>query len=318
LIEKSKKILLINHIKMDPDAFWSLTTFYIILEKLGKKVKATNDFLPPENFAFLWFNHIFEKDLDIRKFDPDLIISFDTGGISRLWETYEKYKDVFDNKTLVNIDHHITNPWFWDLNIIEDNSSSTCEIIFYILEEMWLQSYIQSKEASLLMAWILTDTNTFYNTNTTSRTLFTSAKLFELWADLRWNIYNFFCSRNYNKLKLKSIVLKNMQKSEDSKIVWSKLSKKDFKKNWVDEIDTGCLKETISEMINIEWSEVAFLLYPFQNQTKASFRSKNFDIWNFCASFWWWWHKLAAGFTIKKSRKELEKEILWKLKEYKI
>jgi nanoRNase/pAp phosphatase (c-di-AMP/oligoRNAs hydrolase) len=48
----------------------------------------------------------------------------------------------------------------------------------------------------------------------------------------------------------------------------------------------------------------------------VSFRAKSFDVGNFCASFaWWGGHKLAAGLKSKKGIKELEKEILEKLKE---
>ena len=53
IIENNNKFLLVNHIRMDPDAFGSLGAFYLLLKKLGKEVRATNDEAVPENFSFL-------------------------------------------------------------------------------------------------------------------------------------------------------------------------------------------------------------------------------------------------------------------------
>jgi nanoRNase/pAp phosphatase (c-di-AMP/oligoRNAs hydrolase) len=55
-----------------------------VLERLGKKVEAVNDFLPPKNFEFLKTTHIFKENLDVKKFNPDLIISFDAGSVNQL------------------------------------------------------------------------------------------------------------------------------------------------------------------------------------------------------------------------------------------
>ena len=125
LIESADRILLINHIRMDPDAFWSIAAFHEILKAHWKNVKATNDDKAPESFSFLWKNNIIEPSMDIRSYDPDLIISFDAGGLSQLWNSYINYKDVFNEKDFVVLDHHITNPGFGKINIIDVQSSST-------------------------------------------------------------------------------------------------------------------------------------------------------------------------------------------------
>jgi nanoRNase/pAp phosphatase (c-di-AMP/oligoRNAs hydrolase) len=51
LLKKSKKILLINHIRMDPDAFWALAWFYNLLKNIWWfTIKATNDEKTPDDF----------------------------------------------------------------------------------------------------------------------------------------------------------------------------------------------------------------------------------------------------------------------------
>jgi hypothetical protein len=64
-------------------------------------------------------------------------------------------------------------------------------------------------------------------------------------------------------------------------------------------------------MINIDWVEIAFIVYTLDKwENKASFRSKDFNVWEFCAKFWWWGHKLASWFSSKKESEEIIKEIL--------
>ena len=97
LIKVSNKILLVNHIRMDMDAFWSLSAVYDILKQLWKNIKAINDEKPLENFSFTWYNEIIKPELDIKIFNPDLIISFDAASEWQLWEAYKNNIEIFKN-----------------------------------------------------------------------------------------------------------------------------------------------------------------------------------------------------------------------------
>jgi len=310
LIENSNRILLINHIRMDPDAFGSLTAFYYILKKLNKNVKAINDENKPESFVFLDKNQIFEPNLDLKEFNPDLIISFDAASIGQLWEIYKNNENIFNNTNFVVIDHHITNLGFGTLNIIDTKSSSTCELVFKILETFNWTWYITPKIATLLNAWILTDTNMYYNQNTSSTTLETAAKLLKLWSDFRTPIFEFFKKKSFEKTKLFWIALEKIKK--EWKIIYTSLLEKDFKKVWTTDQDTNWI---IDMMINIDWVEIAFIVYSLNKWwNKASFRSKEFNVWEFCKKFGWGWHRLAAWFSSEDSQEKIVEKILNELK----
>lgn len=312
LIDKSDKLLLINHIKMDPDAFWSLATFYHIMEKIWKEVKAVNDMNPPEDFDFLKSSEIIDINLDIKEYNPDLIISFDAASLWQLWETYIKNEEIFSSKDFVVIDHHMTNPGFWSLNLIDIKRSSTCELLFHILETIDFSKYITDLDATLLTSWIHTDTNVFYNQNTSSETLRIAAKLMDLWADFRAPMFNFFQKASFNKTQLAWEIYANLNKTDDWKVIWWKVTDETFKKTWTWVLDTDWI---INRIINIEWCEVAFILFQLWENSKASFRSKEYSVWDLCASFpLWGWHKLAAWLRSEKNVDILEKEILDKLK----
>lgn len=312
LIENSEKILLINHIKMDADAFWSLAAFYLILEKIWKKVKAINDSETPKDFDFLLEKRIIESDLYIKKFSPDLIISLDAASTSQLWETFLKNENIFKNTNFVVIDHHQTNIWFWNLNLIFPKYSSTCELLFDIFEEIWFLDLIDNKIATLIISGIYTDTNIFYNQNTTPNTHKVAARLLELKADFRSPIYNFFQKISLKRLKLFWKAIQNLQKEKN--LIYGFLEKKDFLETDTTLEDTSWI---INKLSNIEENEVICMIYETENWTKISFRSKNIDVWSFCASFPnWWWHKNAAGFNLEKNLEEAKKIILEKFEKY--
>ncbi len=315
LIEKSNKILLINHIRMDMDAFWSLSAFYRILEKLNKEVKAVNDENTPKIFSFLCSNDIINPDLDLKEYNPDLIISFDAASVAQLWKTYEKNTNIFNNTNFVVIDHHKTNSWFWTINLIDPHFSSTCELTFEIIKELKLENHITNNIATSLLSWIYTDTNAFYNSNTTSNTHKVTAELMEYWADFRTPYYEFYKKKTFNKSKLWWEVLANYLKvSENWKVSWAAIPKTVFSKTNTSDRDITWL---ISEFLaNIEWIEICFISYELDNNSiKTSFRSTpSIDSTLISWFFWGWWHKQASWFTSEKSLKEVEDEILEQIK----
>jgi phosphoesterase RecJ-like protein len=315
LINNSHKILLINHIRMDMDAFWSLSAIYDILIQLWKEVKAINDEQPLENYSFIWYNSIIEPNLDIKKFNPELIISFDAASLDQLWNSYKNNIEIFNNTDFVVIDHHKTNPWFGEINIINPNYSSTCELVYDILDEINLLKHITAKIATSLLSWIYTDTNIFYNSNTTANTHFVAWKLLEAWADFRKPYFEFYKKKTFKQSKLWWEVLVNkMNISESWKIIWACIPKKIFEKTWTYDRELTWL---ISEFFaNIDWVEICFISHEIEwNLVKTSFRSTpKYDISNIAESFWGWWHKQAAWFTSTKSLKEIEIIILNKIK----
>jgi len=51
-----------------------------------------------------------EPKLDIKAYNPDLIIALDSSDTGRLGKVYIDNQDIFQKIPLVVIDHHISNP----------------------------------------------------------------------------------------------------------------------------------------------------------------------------------------------------------------
>lgn len=315
LIRNSNRIILINHIRMDMDAFWWLASMYDILKLIWKEVIAVNDEKPIDKFSFLWYNEIIEINYDIKKFNPDLIISLDAASLDQLWDMYKNNIEIFDNKDFVAIDHHKTNPWFAKLNIIDVEYSSTCELVFDILKQLNLDKYINSKIATVLLSWIYTDTNIFYNSNTTKNTYNVAWELLSLWADFRKPYFEFYMKKTYSWVKLWWEILANHLKSiENWKIAYVIVTRDIFEKTSTNDRQ---LEWLVSEFFsNIEWVEICFIWYELKDWwIKFSFRSSvNYDISKVCEIFWWWWHKQAAWFTSYLPINDIEEKIINEIK----
>jgi phosphoesterase RecJ-like protein len=291
----------------------------MILEKIWQKnIKLTNDSYPPKKFSFLpWFNLI-DPNLDIKKFNPDLIISFDAASKDRLWAKFFENEEIFHKAKLVVIDHHISNSGFWDLNIINPLASSTCELVFDIFKYFKYNYLIDSDIATLLLSWIITDTNNFSNSNISKKTFDSWAELLELGAKHQDIIINLYKKNSFAKIKLWWKILKNIKKTKQEDIVWWVVPREYFLETWasIDDLDTF-----IDEfLVTINWVKIVFLLYDmWEEWIKWSFRSlsSKYNLAEFTKLFWGWWHPMAAWFLAKnKWIFDLESEVILALKNF--
>ena len=76
---------------------------------------------------------------------------------------------------VVNIDHHISNTKFGDVNLVEDTASSTCEIIAALAYGRGWPVPVAA--ASALLAGIYGDTGAFRYSTTSSDTFAVAQKL---------------------------------------------------------------------------------------------------------------------------------------------
>lgn len=316
-LKNSQKILLVNHRRMDGDAYGSLAWFYYILQKFWNyKIIATNDEKTPNTFLFLNEEEIFDTNINLADFHPDLIISFDVASLEQLWDMYKNNLHTFQNTTWVNIDHHISNSLFWNINIVDTSASSTCEIVWNIIKDFELEKYMDEKIATFLLTGIITDTNSFFNTNSSADSLKAASELMTYKPKHQDIIINLFKKKPYQRLKLWGKILESLKDMKNGKIVWNVVPKSLF-------IQTGTTDKDISGLIDeflttLDGLEIWFLLYELEDKKiKWSFRAKidTINLNEFCAKWWWGWHAKASGFVIEwKNIYEIEQEVIEELK----
>ena len=173
LLKNSNSVSIYTHINTDCDAIGSSLALREALLKMGKQVDIFVNSEFPNNFKFYGdLGFINQKSC---KNGYDVSIVLDCANESRLGKYKYTYRKNVRNS--ISIDHHIfANEMFCKINYVK-NSSSTCEIMYDILQSLEIEftSYI----CKCLISGILTDTGRL-SYSATNKTFKTIGKLLEL------------------------------------------------------------------------------------------------------------------------------------------
>ena len=167
-VERATTIAISGHVRPDGDAIGSTMGLYQYLrENYPEKTVAVFLEDVPDNFA-----HIRNEEAMATRCDHyDLFIALDSGDVERLGDAGNIMKE--DSDYVINIDHHITNTLFGNKNIVDAKASSTCQILFTLMDE----SKISKQTAMALYTGIIHDTGVFKHTNTSYTTMRIAGKL---------------------------------------------------------------------------------------------------------------------------------------------
>ncbi len=322
-IVDSKSIAIVGHDKIDWDSLGSVLAMqqWIKNKFPNKKIKAYTNRKYPAVFEFLQPEINYWENLKLEE-DTDLIIVLDAANLERLGDFYKNNEDKFKNTTLVNIDHHISNTQFWNLNIVDWQSPATAQLLFEILKILdlhpmaqmnTLKKWIDGKVATYLLMWILTDTQSFMIPLANAKTLWIAKELIELGADKQYLIDNIFLSKDVGELKLQWLVFNRIKKLEKDgkKIYWSYLTNEDIESVGLNPEDSGVGRNLSSLLNQIKDADFVCLWKIKDEETSVSFRSKEYDVNEVAKKLWWGGHKNAAGAIIKEklSVEDIERKL---------
>jgi len=247
----------------------------------------------------------------------DLIVCVDTWDLDYLWSIYTDNVEMFYETPVVNIDHHVTNTAFWQINLVDITASSSTMIIFDLMKEFsenW-NEMIDEDVATLLMAWLITDTWSFQHNNTSPRALDLAADLMDFWARQQEIIKNIYKTKHLSTLKVWWKVLSKIQEDPIFRILWSTVTKEDLRETWADLSEADLLIDEL--MTNAPWAEVVILIkesFDWNILVSMRWTSITVDVSTIAQHFWWWWHKQAAWFKIP-NYKNFELEV-WNIISY--
>lgn len=219
-IKDSNSIAIFTHIKPDGDCLGSGMALYYVCKKMGKDVQVFNSDVVHKNFNFL-VNGVVKNKMEQ---DYDLYVSVDCPSSSKLGTFESKYL----NKTnTINIDHHITNSNFANLNYVDAKASSCCEIIYEFL--IANNQELDSNVARAIMCGLSSDTGCFKHSNTSSKSHLLASELLKYDFDLEELNYYLFKIRNKKSIKLYAKAMNNLQCFKNDRIAIAGLTLDDFK-----------------------------------------------------------------------------------------
>lgn len=306
-VGKVPELALFSHVSPDGDCIGSMLALGFALEKMGKKVYYYNHDPIPDNLRFLPGVEKISNSLPTEC--PQTLIFIDCAEANRAGGDVE---ELVRSKTVINIDHHISNDLFGELNWVDSGAAATGEMIYYMIKKMGVP--INEDIAVNLYTAIVTDTGRFSFSNTTAQSFRTAAELVEVGIDLAFINNILFEQKTLSQIKLLYKALANLQLLRDGKIAVIVLSRKDFEESGAEE---NLSEGLVNYARNIESVEAAVLLKELSSsEVKVSFRS-NFwlDVNKIAQKFGGGGHIRASGCTLNLPLKEAKEKIVASLEE---
>lgn len=144
-----------------------------------------------------------EKDLSFNKSQAlyDLIICVDTPSLEYLGDLYAKNAEIFFRTPKINIDNHINNENYGNINLVDITAASTAEMLLDLLKS-YEQNLIDSEIATCLLTGIISKTNSFQHSNTTPNSFLYASELIGYGAQQQEIIQYLFKTKSIGMLKL--------------------------------------------------------------------------------------------------------------------
>lgn len=247
------------------------------------------------------------RDVTMRAgaFHYQAIIVLDSTDMERIGDLYEKNSEIFYDVPVINIDHHAGNDLFGKINLVDITATSTSEILVSVLEALFGETKFMTEEiATALLTGIITDTNSFQNTNTTPKSLTVAAQLVASGARQQEIIKNIYKTKPLSTLRLWGRALSNLRDERDYKFVWTELHKNDYLEVGAEESESsGVIDELLKTASGVDF---ALLLSEKNGDVHGSFRStnKSKDVSVIAQLFDGGGHPMAAAFQMQKTSLE--------------
>jgi len=298
LLTQNDNFYITSHINPDGDAIGSCFGLGMALQKIGKNVQV---FLEPFQSRFDIIPG--EGLLNEKAFSEDVfLICLDCSSFDRLNPEHQKV--AASSSCVINIDHHYTNTNFANINYVDGNASSACELVYRLLDGF---IEIDQDIASALYAGMVSDTGGFRFDYTSPQTLHVAGNLMSNGIDFTTIYTELLLMRSHTELKLLAKVLENAQISGN---VMHVCVNKDMIKSVPNALSRD-VEGIVELMLNTRDVEISVLLYEKENgEIKMSLRSCSANVGEVAKKFGGGGHHLAAGANVKGNIHEIREQVL--------
>ena len=306
-IKEYKKIVLARHVGADPDALGST---------LGLKDIILNTFKDKEVYAVGVYSSKFKfmgKTDDIIKVDISdaLLIVLDTPNIVRI----DGVDDISKFSYVIKIDHHPLIDDFGDIQWIEEDASSVCQMLIELVYDTRLKMCPEG--AKKLFMGVVSDTNRFLFDYTSPKTFNLVYKLVNDTKIEFTKLYDDLYERPLCEVRLQGYIEQNMKVSIDG-FAYIKLTDEILKKFSVDAASSGNIVNSLNNIKEIlVW--VIFTEDKKNDVIRVNARSRGPVISKVLEKYGGGGHALASGARLKEEKeiKNVIKDLEETCKNYK-
>jgi phosphoesterase RecJ-like protein len=305
LLRSQNTFLVLTHYRPDGDAVGSQLALLLVLKGLGKTVEAWNDDEVPAKFRFLPASQLITRPPGEPK-DFDVVIAIDTSTWQRVGTTAQR---IGRRKYFINIDHHVSNEKFAEINWIVPESPASGQIVFDLIKRGGFP--LTRDIATCLFAAISTDTGSFSYGSTTAASLRAAAELVDTGINVGEICRQVYESYPYARLMLLQKALAQLQLADQKRIAYTWVTTEMFEESGAKREDTEGL---IDYARAIQGVVVAILFEELSEPGKfrVSLRSKHpkIDVNSIARRFGGGGHREAAGARFSGEPHEIERKVL--------
>ncbi|MDQ1284197.1 MAG: hypothetical protein QG620_545 [Patescibacteria group bacterium] len=305
VIKETDSILLFAHSRPDGDTVGSVLALKNYIRSLGKKVDIAC-FDPFPSYLLPLIKESFEFPEHLNIFDYKLIIAADS-----VERGFQKILPLLDSSQVTAlIDHHPDITIQGDINIIDPNYSSVCEIIYNFFTKNEIE--INRETATYLLLGILSDTGTFQHSNTTPRVMEIASQLMKKGAPMSKIVDTTFANKKISTLKLWGKAFEKAKINSANGMIASVLTKEELEEC---DASTEDIAQVAGILNTVPGTKFSLILSEREGGiVKGSLRSEEYkgvDVSKVAASFGGGGHRLASGFEMKG--KIVETEEGWRI-----
>jgi phosphoesterase RecJ-like protein len=274
---------------------------------MGKKAIILNQDRPAPCYNFLpGIGRIARFKAQLKKMTYDCFVALDCSDLKRTGGVWRMSPGA---KTILNIDHHVSNQMFGDVNWVEPKASSCCEMVYGIFKKMRLG--LDKDTAMCIYAGILTDTGSFRYSNTNALTHKIAAHLIAYGLDPRRIYKNIYEDIPFPDANLISSVLPDISRSADGKIIWFQVKRSMYRGK---KLSIDLTEHLLNFARSIKDVEVCVLFrenISARGEIRVNLRSQGrVDVNKIAALFGGGGHPTASGCTISGRIDAVAKKVL--------
>jgi bifunctional oligoribonuclease and PAP phosphatase NrnA len=314
LIAARRRFVLTTHVNPDGDGLGSETALALYLRGIGKDVVVLNDGPTPHNFQFLKrsFSHeAFSEERAREVFEnAEVLVILDTQARSRLGQL-APFVD-WPGLTVVIIDHHLGEPAFGQVRVINPQACATGELVYDLVRRH--PGALTLPMAEGLYAALVTDTGSFRFSNTDPQAHAMAAHLLALGVKPEPLLAQIHQHRHPDRLRFLGTVLSHLQLSADGSVSWLEADRELMSRFDVDGSDTEGLVDFPRGLPGVE--AVVLFTEAENGRVKVSFRSTGrVDVDSVARSFGGGGHRAASGALVRGPLPEARERVLQAVEE---
>ena len=318
-IRRARRPLIVSHRNPDPDSLGSALGLAAIFDALGASpVLAVNrpESIDPVMATIPGTTRFLPLTIGLLADAPDgrpfdALFSVDTASPSLLSADQKVRAALLAIRPIINIDHHVTNEQFGDVNYVVSDAGAAAEVIWMLLST--LGGGISRDGAIALQAGLVADTLGFQTEETRPRTLRAAAALQEMGgatSDVPRRVLNV---RTFEASRLLGAALAAAVRSEDGRVVWTQVNAEMVAGVGARIADSWGIANALQDIAD---SVAVAVFYELDaSRTRVSLRSSGPRIDRVAASFGGGGHALAAGATLAASLDAATEQVLGRLHE---